>query len=75
MPEIIEDGVNGIMVDCIEDAVRAVKNIAKLSRVRCRRAFEKCFTVERMAREYIKVYQALIAKSPIAKLRTVSIAS
>jgi glycosyltransferase involved in cell wall biosynthesis len=75
VPEIIEDGVNGIMVDCIEDAVRAVKDIAKLSRVRCRRAFEKRFTVERMAREYIKVYQALIARSSIAKLRTVSIAS
>jgi glycosyltransferase involved in cell wall biosynthesis len=75
VPEIIQDGITGVMVNSIDDAVRAVENIPKMSRLRCRRAFEKRFTAERMAREYVAVYQSLLAGSPKAKLQPVPIAS
>jgi len=75
VPEIVEDGVNGSMVESIEEAVRAVKDIARISRLRCRQAFEKRFTAERMAQEYLKVYQALIADSATVKLRNIPLAS
>ena len=75
VPEIVEEGVNGSMVESIEEAVRAVKDIARISRLRCRQAFEKRFTAERMAQEYLKVYQALIADSATVKLRNIPLAS
>ena len=75
VPEIVEDGVNGSMVESIEEAVCAVKDIARISRLRCRQAFEKRFTAERMAQEYLKVYQALIADSATVKLRNIPLAS
>ena len=75
VPEIVEDGVNGSMVESIEEAVRAVNDIARISRLRCRQAFEKRFTAERMAQEYLKVYQALIADSATVKLRNIPLAS
>ncbi|MEI5995743.1 glycosyltransferase family 4 protein [Paraburkholderia bengalensis] len=59
VPEIIEDGVTGFVVDSIDDAVDAVKKLPDLDRVRCRAAFEKRFTAARMASEYLDVYNTL----------------
>jgi glycosyltransferase involved in cell wall biosynthesis len=57
VPEIMEEGVTGFMVNTLEEAVRAVERVATLDRRRCREAFDRRFTVERMAREYVQVYQ------------------
>lgn len=59
VPEVIDDGVTGRIVSSIDEAVRAVRNLNALSREACRAAFEKRFTVERMAREYVHLYRAL----------------
>jgi len=75
VPEIIENGVNGVMVESIEDAVCAVKMIDRLSRARCRSTFEERFTVERMACEYLKVYHSLLAQDSQLGLHPLSIAS
>lgn len=61
VPEIIENGVNGIMVSSIDDAVKAVRNISSISRQECRRVFEKRFTAPTMAREYLKVYDHILS--------------
>jgi glycosyltransferase involved in cell wall biosynthesis len=55
--EVMEQGRTGFIVDDLEDAVQAVRRVRELSRVRCRRVFEERFTAERMARDYVRVYE------------------
>ncbi len=57
VPEVLEDGTSGFIVDTIEEAVTAVRRIASLDRAKIRAEFERCFTAERMARDYLNIYQ------------------
>lgn len=61
VPEIIEDGVSGFIVDNLDDAVRATIAACALDRTRCREAFEGRFLARRMALGYIDIYRELIA--------------
>jgi glycosyltransferase involved in cell wall biosynthesis len=61
VPEIVDEGVTGFVVDSIEGAVAAVAQVAGLSRRRCRQIFEDRFSVERMARDYLRIYRRLLA--------------
>jgi glycosyltransferase involved in cell wall biosynthesis len=61
VPEILEDGVTGFMVDDVETAVRAAEHIPTLSRWRCRQRFEARFSAARMARDYLALYRRLVA--------------
>ena len=60
VPEVIEEGHTGFIVEELEDAVEAVRRIPELSRKRCREAFEERFTATRMAHDYVKVFERLI---------------
>ncbi|MGO4304403.1 glycosyltransferase family 4 protein [Cupriavidus sp. RAF12] len=60
VPEVIEHGVSGYIVHGIDEAVAAVHRAATLPRAAVRAAFEVRFTVERMAREYVRIYQSLV---------------
>jgi glycosyltransferase involved in cell wall biosynthesis len=57
VPEIIDDGVSGIIVDSVEEAVQTVDRARSMSRWACRRAFEQRFTARRMANDYLKLYR------------------
>ena len=59
VPEVMENGVTGFIVSEIEQAVEAVGRVRDLSRARCREVFEKRFTGNRMANDYINVYTRL----------------
>ncbi len=59
VPEIIENGVSGFIVDSIEEAVNAVRQIEALDRAKVRAAFERRFIAEHMAREYLAIYHSL----------------
>ena len=59
MPELIEPGVNGALVESVDQAVAAVEALPALDRTLCRRSFEERFTTARMARDYVGVYEAL----------------
>jgi glycosyltransferase involved in cell wall biosynthesis len=59
VPELIEPGVNGWIVDSIEDAVHALRRVAALDRAACRASFDRRFTAERMAGDYVSVYKHL----------------
>ncbi len=59
VPELIEEGTSGFIVDGTDEAVAAVKNIEALDRAECRQAFERRFTVARMAQDYLDIYQRL----------------
>jgi len=66
VPEIIEDGVTGFVVEGIQQAVRGVGQITTLSRTRCREAFEERFDSTRMAGGYLEVYRRLNCYQPNA---------
>jgi glycosyltransferase involved in cell wall biosynthesis len=60
VPEIMEEGHTGFIVEELEGAVEAARRIPKLSRKRCREVFERRFTATRMANDYLRVYERLI---------------
>jgi len=57
---VIDEGVNGVIVDSVEEAVEAVEQVKSMSRPACRNAFEQRFTVRRMADDYLRLYEGLI---------------
>lgn len=61
VPEIIEDGVSGFIVDSIADAVSACERSAAMDRFRVRAHFERNFTAARMARDYLEAFHRLLA--------------
>ena len=59
--EVIEDGVTGFIVDEEEAAAKAMAKLRHLDRSQIRQTFERRFTARRMAEDYVKVYQRVIA--------------
>jgi glycosyltransferase involved in cell wall biosynthesis len=59
MPELIDHGVTGFLVDTVEEAVEAVGRIDEIDRAACRAAVAARFTVEAMAEKYLQLYQNL----------------
>lgn len=60
VPEVIEPGVTGFIVDSEREAAEAVERCYTLDRARIRARFEARFTAERMARAYLAVYEELL---------------
>src|SRR5262245_59440421 len=75
VPEVLEDGATGFVVENVDEAVAAVGRLGELSRRRCRRAFEERFSARRMADDYLRIYRRLIADGPRATRRTRAVAS
>jgi glycosyltransferase involved in cell wall biosynthesis len=61
--EVIDEGISGFVVDEIGPAVEAVQAAMRLPRAGVRAAFERRFTADRMARDYIAVYERMIGRS------------
>ena len=59
MPEVIDDGVTGFVVDNLDGDVQAVDRVDTLSRLQCRQQFETRFDARRMASSYLDVYRQL----------------
>ena len=60
MPELIDHGVTGFLVNTIDEAVDAVSRIGDIDRVACRAAVAARFTVDRMADRYLGLYRSLL---------------
>jgi glycosyltransferase involved in cell wall biosynthesis len=60
VPEVLEDGVTGYIVNSVDEAVRAVERIDRLSRTTCRHVFEERFDASRMAKGYLDLYRSLV---------------
>jgi glycosyltransferase involved in cell wall biosynthesis len=60
MPELIENGKNGFLVNNVDQAIEAVASINEIDRAYCRRHVERHFTTERMIKEYIQVYETIL---------------
>ena len=59
--------MNGFVVNSIEEAIDAVGRIPTISRRLCRDTFEQKYTAERMARDYVRVYQRLIEQNDFSR--------
>jgi glycosyltransferase involved in cell wall biosynthesis len=62
VPEIIEDGVTGFVVNTVDEAVAATRRISAISRRACRAAFERRFSASRMASDYVRLYEQLVGE-------------
>ena len=60
MPELIDDGVTGFLVDDLAGAIAAVDRLDTIDRAACRAAVAARFTVERMADRYIDLYRRML---------------
>jgi glycosyltransferase involved in cell wall biosynthesis len=72
VPEVMEDGLTGFVVNNEDEAVAAVARIPDLDRAQVRTRFEQRFTARRMAEDYVSVYQDLIAARGKPQLRAVA---
>lgn len=57
MPEVVDDGVTGFIVETLDDAVSSVARLEELDRDRIRAVFERRFSASRMASDYIEIYR------------------
>ena len=64
VPEIINEGRSGFIVDSIDRAVEAVHLAMHLDRHAVRAAFQQRFSAERMTRDYVDIYRRLAAQRP-----------
>ena len=65
VPEIIDHGVTGFVVSSVDEAVAAVPLAKALDRDAIRRRFEERFSVERMARDYLVLYNAVLRRGAV----------
>lgn len=61
VPEVLEHGKTAFIVDHLDDAIHAVRQLDQLDRVVCRQEFERLFSVEAMADKYEQAYATVIA--------------
>lgn len=67
VPEVIEDGLSGYIVDSEEEAINIMPQLLTLNRRSVRRRFEERFSATRMANDYVKIYEDLLGQPMVAK--------
>jgi len=60
MPELIDHGVTGFLVDSVHQAVDAIDRIGEIDRAACRAVVSARFTVDLMADRYLELYRSLL---------------
>jgi glycosyltransferase involved in cell wall biosynthesis len=61
IPEIVEDGQSGLIVNSLEAAIHAVQMVGQLDRGVVRQRFEARFTASRMAASYVDAYERILS--------------
>ncbi|MDB9347416.1 glycosyltransferase [Nodularia spumigena] len=62
LPEIVRQGIDGFLIESIEEGCKAVENIYKLDRLNCRNRVENCFSADIIVEQYEKLYLKLLIK-------------
>ncbi|MFZ0918002.1 MAG: glycosyltransferase family 4 protein [Candidatus Udaeobacter sp.] len=65
VPEVMEDGVTGFVVNGLDEAAEAIRRVPDLSRERCREVFENRFTATRMADDYMEMYDQMVRRTAL----------
>jgi glycosyltransferase involved in cell wall biosynthesis len=63
VPEIVEDGITGAVVETVDEAIAALPRVIALDRKKVRQRFEQRFSATRMAKDYVSIYRSLLATS------------
>jgi hypothetical protein len=66
VPEVVENGISGFVVESVDQAAAVVARVASLDRASVRAAFEQRFTIERTARDYLAIYMELIGSAVLS---------
>jgi glycosyltransferase involved in cell wall biosynthesis len=70
VPEIIDEGVSGMIVETIEEAVAAVPRLLAMDRRAVRKQFEHRFSSARMARDYVHLYRTMLGRIGAGAIET-----
>jgi glycosyltransferase involved in cell wall biosynthesis len=63
VPEIIRDGCTGFVVDDLNEAVAALRDVESLEPTAIQAEFQTRFGADRMARDYVTLYEALLSET------------
>lgn len=67
--EIVKPGKTGFIVENVDEACKAVEAISTIDRLDCRQDFENRFSPERMAKDYLKIYQQICNEKRHRRIR------
>ncbi len=62
VPEVVEEGRSGIIVDDYREMVDAIAEADKLDPIECRAAAEEHYSVPRMVADYVAVYEQMLER-------------
>ena len=65
IPEIIDHGVTGFVCETLDEMVEAVGQVSLIDRRRCRAGFDERFTADRMARDYVALYERILEEGAV----------
>ena len=68
VPEVIDEDITGFGVNSLKEAVAAVSKLSGIDRKKCRDVFEKKFSVQRMADDYLRIYESMINEVDYKKI-------
>jgi glycosyltransferase involved in cell wall biosynthesis len=63
VPEVIEHGVSGFIVNSMDEACDAARRLSGMNRAAVRRCFDERFSVEVMAESYVAIYESVIDRT------------
>jgi glycosyltransferase involved in cell wall biosynthesis len=69
MPELIENGKNGFLLNTVSEAIAAVARLKDINRAYCRHSVEQYFSINRMVEEYAQVYEMILEKRKVKEYR------
>jgi len=61
MPEVVDEGVTGRLVENVDEAVAAVSDIAEINRVVCAARARERFSADRMVEDYLSIYRNIVS--------------
>ena len=61
--EVIKNGQNGFLVEDVTTAIEAIGKLESISRLACRKSFEKSFTSAHMVDKYLEIYKSVTTEN------------
>jgi glycosyltransferase involved in cell wall biosynthesis len=61
MPEVVDIGQTGFLVNNVAEAASVVSEIARIDRRKCRDVAARRFSAQRMVLDYVAVYEQVLS--------------